>query len=236
MFVYFEVISLHLPYKSNKKITFMIKKYFKLNLMLLSVFIFPSSALADGGIPFWINTIQSVAASSGIRGLGYPISSSIITMICLILIIFCETLFLKKRYFKTTNTAKIIEAVSVSNLVSTILGGIFLWGAIYIAVFTSNANSLGYLLFGPLYGILTYLPHNTTISTFGFIFILIFYNIFFCFFSYFIERFIIKKYLQNTYSSEVISKGMLRANILSYSVSFFLILPIYYFLHGILRI
>lgn len=36
------------------------------------------------------------------------------------------------------------------------------------------------------------------------------------------------------YSSEIVSKGVLRANILSYSISFFLMLPIYFFLHGIL--
>lgn len=214
----------------------MIKKYIKLSLVLLSTFLFPTSAFADGGLPLWINTIQTVAATSGISGLGNPISSSIITFICLILIIFCETLFLKKRYFKTINTAKIIEAVSVSNFISTILGGVFLWGAFYVVVFASNSHSLGYLLLGPLYGILTYFPHNSIIATLNFIFILVFYNIFFCFFSYFIECPIVKRYLQNTYNNEVISKGVLRANILSYSISFFLMLPIYYFLHGILRI
>lgn len=50
---------------------------------------------------------------------------------------------------------------------------------------------------------------------FGLIFFLVLYNVFFCIFSYFIERFIAQKYLQNTYSREVISKGILRANILS---------------------
>ena len=171
----------------------MIKKYILAGLLIL----FPVSAFADGGLPLWINTIQTVAATSGIKGLGYPLSSSMITLICLILIIFCETLFLKKRYFKTT-------------------------------------NSLGYLFLGPLYGILTYLPRNSAVEICGFVFILVFYNVFFCFFSYFIERFIIKKYLQNMYSSEIVSKGVLRANILSYSISFFLMLPIYFFLHGIL--
>jgi hypothetical protein len=186
---------------------------------------------ANGGLPIWINTIQSVAATSGIRGLGDLLSSSVITLVCLMLIIFCETLFLKKRYFKTTSTAKIIEAVSVSNIVSTVLGGVFLVEAFYIA-----EDSLGYLLLGPLYGILAYLPHNSIAATSGFVFILIFYNVFFCFFSYFIERFITKKYLQSAYSNEVISKGILRANILSYAMSFFLMLPIYIMLHGILRI
>lgn len=57
---------------------------------------------------------------------------------------------------------------------------------------------------------------------FGLIFFLVLYNVFFCIFSYFIERFIAQKYLQNTYSREVISKGILRANILSYTVFFFL--------------
>lgn len=182
----------------------------------------------------WINTIQTVVATSGIKGLGYPLSSSVITLICLILIIFCETLFLKKRYFKTTNTVKIIEAVSFANLISTVLGGLLLWAVFYVTVFMADSNSLGYLFLRPLYGILTYLPRNSAVEICGFVFILVFYNVFFCFFSYFIERFIIKKYLQNMYSSEIVSKGVLRANILSYSISFFLMLPIYFFLHGIL--
>lgn len=206
----------------------MINKYIKLSFVSLSFFLFPSLAFADGGLPFWINTIQSVAATAGIRGLGFSIST---TFICLMLIIFCETLFLKKRYFKTTGTIQIIEAVSVSNVISTVLGGIFLCGFFYIV---EDSSSLGYLLLGPLYGILTFLPPNSISATFVFIFILVFYNVFFCFFSYFIERFIIKKYLQKTYSSEVIFKGVLRANILSYAISFFLMLPIYYLLHGIL--
>ena len=95
----------------------MIKKYILAGLLIL----FPVSAFADGGLPLWINTIQTVAATSGIKGLGYPLSSSMITLICLILIIFCETLFLKKRYFKTTNTVKIIEDVSFANLISKVL-------------------------------------------------------------------------------------------------------------------
>ena len=219
----------------------MIKKYILAGLLIL----FPVSAFADGGLPLWINTIQTVAATSGIKGLGYPLSSSVITLICLILIIFCETLFLKKRYFKTTNTVKIIEAVSFANLISTVLGGLLLWAVFYVTVFMADSNSLGYLFLGPLYGILTYLPRNSAVEICGFVFILVFYNVFFCFFSYFIERFIIKKYLQKKkfeqkpinpflYSSEIVSKGVLRANILSYSISFFLMLPIYFFLHGIL--
>ena len=208
----------------------MIKKYILAGLLIL----FPVSAFADGGLPLWINTIQTVAATSGIKGLGYPLSSSMITLICLILIIFCETLFLKKRYFKTTNTVKIIEAVSFANLISTVLGGLLLLAVFYVTVFMADSNSLGYLFLGPLYGILTYLPRNSAVEICGFVFILVFYNVFFCFFSYFIERFIIKKYLQNMYSSEIVSKGVLRANILSYSISFFLMLPIYFFLHGIL--
>lgn len=126
--------------------------------------------------------------------------------------------------------------VSVSNFTSTVLGGLFLWSAFYAVVFTSGSHSLGYLLLGPLYGILTYFPRNSVIATSGFVLILVFYNIFFCFFSYFIERFITKKYLQNIYSREIIFKGVLRANILSYALSFFLMLPIYVILHGILRI
>lgn len=83
-------------------------------------------------IPLWANTIQAVTVTSGI---GVPggnrIESYIIPFICLVLIIFCEALFLKKRYFKKTNPFKIIEVVSVANLISTILGGIFLflWNA-----------------------------------------------------------------------------------------------------------
>ena len=211
----------------------MIKNYIRSSLAFLLFFLFPTMAFANGGLPIWINTIQSVAATSGIRGLGGLLSSSVITLICLMLIIFCETLFLKKRYFKTTSTAKIIEAVSVSNIVSTVLGGVFLLEAFYIA---EDSHSLGYLLLGPLYGILADLPHNSIAATSGFVFILVFYNVFFCFFSYFIERFITKKYLQSAYSNEVISKGILRANILSYAMSFFLMLPIYIMLHGILRI
>lgn len=211
----------------------MIKNYIKSGLLFLSFFLFPTMAFANGGLPIWINTIQSVAATSGIRELGYSLSNSIITLICLVLIVFCETLFLKKRYFKTTDTIKIIETVSVSNIASTVLGGGFLWSTFYITV---DSHSLGYLLLGPLYGILAYLPRNSIAATSGFIFILIFYNVFFCFFSYFIERFITKKYLRSTYSNEIISKGILRANILSYAMSFFLMLPIYIMLHGILRI
>ncbi len=215
------------------RIPSMIKNYIRSSLAFLLFFLFPTMAFANGGLPIWINTIQSVAATSGIRGLGGLLSSSVITLICLMLIIFCETLFLKKRYFKTTSTAKIIEAVSVSNIVSTVLGGVFLLEAFYIA---EDSHSLGYLLLGPLYGILADLPHNSIAATSGFVFILVFYNVFFCFFSYFIERFITKKYLQSAYSNEVISKGILRANILSYAMSFFLMLPIYIMLHGILRI
>ena len=215
------------------RIPSMIKNYIRSSLAFLLFFLFPTMAFANGGLPIWINTIQSVAATSGIRGLGGLLSSSVITLICLMLIIFCETLFLKKRYFTTTSTAKIIEAVSVSNIVSTVLGGVFLLEAFYIA---EDSHSLGYLLLGPLYGILADLPHNSIAATSGFVFILVFYNVFFCFFSYFIERFITKKYLQSAYSNEVISKGILRANILSYAMSFFLMLPIYIMLHGILRI
>ena len=215
------------------RIPSMIKNYIRSSLAFLLFFLFPTMAFANGGLPIWINTIQSVAATSGIRGLGGLLSSSVITLICLMLIIFCETLFLKKRYFKTTSTAKIIEAVSVSNIVSTVLGGVFLLEAFYIA---EDSHSLGYLLLGPLYGILADLPHNSIAATSGFVFILVFYNVFFCFFSYFIERFITKKYLQSAYSNEVIYKGILRANILSYAMSFFLMLPIYIMLHGILRI
>ena len=211
-------------------------KNIKISLLFLSCFLFPSLAFANGGLPLWINTIQSVAATSGIIGLGYPLSSSIITFICLVFIILCETLFLKKKYFKTTNTAKIIEIVSVSNFVSTVLGGIILCLAFYTVMFVSDSHHIGYLTLGPLYGILAYLPRNSVVVTIGFIFIMLFYNIFFCFFSYFIERFITKKYLRNTYSNDVLSKGILRANILSYAISFFLLLPIYIMLHGILRI
>ncbi len=67
-----------------------------------------------------------------------------------------------------------------------------------------------------------------------FIFFLVLYNVFFCIFSYFIERFIAQKYLQNTYSREVISKGILRANILSYTVFFFLTYVIFYSFDGML--
>ena len=64
---------------------------------------------------------------------------------------------------------------------------------------------------------------------FGLIFFLVLYNVFFCIFSYFIQ-----KYLQNTYSREVISKGILRANILSYTVFFFLTYVIFYSFGGML--
>ena len=124
---------------------------------------------------------------------------------------------MKKRYFKATDTAKIVEVVSVANIVSTVLGGAFLWGAFYATV---DSHSLVYLLLGPLYGLLTHLPHNSVAATSGFVFILVFYNVFFCFFSYFIERFMAKKYLQKIYSREIIFKGILRANILSYTLSF----------------
>lgn len=51
-------------------------------------------------IPLWANTIQAVTVTSGI---GVPggnrIESYIIPFICLVLIIFCEALFLKKKIF-----------------------------------------------------------------------------------------------------------------------------------------
>ena len=74
--------------------TVMIKKYIKLSLISLSIFLSPALAFA---FPFWANTIQAVTVTSGI---GVPggnrIESYIIPFICLVLIIFCEALFLKK--------------------------------------------------------------------------------------------------------------------------------------------
>lgn len=208
---------------------FMIKKYIKLSLISLSIFLSPALAFA---FPFWANTIQAVTVTSGI---GVPggnrIESYIIPFICLVLIIFCEALFLKKRYFKKTNPFKIIEVVSVANLISTILGGIFLF--LWNASVSCSAEQLYF--FGPLYGIMEYLfPISPLIAMFGLIFFLVLYNVFFCIFSYFIERFIAQKYLQNTYSREVISKGILRANILSYTVFFFLTYVIFYSFDGML--
>ena len=208
---------------------FMIKKYIKLSLISLSIFLSPALAFA---FPFWANTIQAVTVTSGI---GVPggnrIESYIIPFICLVLIIFCEALFLKKRYFKKTNSFKIIEVVSVANLISTILGGIFLF--LWNASVSCSAEQLYF--FGPLYGIIEYLfPLSPLIAMFGLIFFLVLYNVFFCIFSYFIERFIAQKYLQNTYSREVISKGILRANILSYTVFFFLTYVIFYSFGGML--
>jgi small-conductance mechanosensitive channel len=207
----------------------MIKKYIKLSLISLSIFLSPALAFA---FPFWANTIQAVTVTSGI---GVPggnrIESYIIPFICLVLIISCEALFLKKRYFKKTNSFKIIEVVSVANLISTILGGIFLF--LWNASVSCSAEQLYF--FGPLYGIMEYLfPISPLIAMFGLIFFLVLYNVFFCIFSYFIERFIAQKYLQNTYSREVISKGILRANILSYTVFFFLTYVIFYSFGGIL--
>lgn len=208
---------------------FMIKKYIKLSLISLSIFLSPALAFA---FPFWANTIQAVTVTSGI---GVPggnrIESYIIPFICLVLIIFCEALFLKKRYFKKTNSFKIIEVVSVANLISTILGGIFLF--LWNASVSCSAEQLYF--FGPLYGIMEYLfPISPLIAMFGLIFFLVLYNVFFCIFSYFIERCIAQKYLQNTYSREVISKGILRANILSYMVFFFLTYVIFYSFGGML--
>lgn len=208
---------------------FMIKKYIKLSLISLSIFLSPALAFA---FPFWANTIQAVTVTSGI-GMpgGNRIESYIIPFICLVLIIFCEALFLKKRYFKKTNSFKIIEVVSVANLISTILGGIFLF--LWNASVSCSAEQLYF--FGPLYGIMEYLfPISPLIAMFGLIFFLVLYNVFFCIFSYFIERFIAQKYLQNTYSREVISKGILRANILSYTVFFFLTYVIFYSFGGML--
>ncbi len=207
---------------------------FKLCLGFLLVILSPKSAFANGGIPLWINTIQTVAASAGISALGNIQSGLTITLICLALVICIETLFLAKRYFKTTSRGLLIKAVTVSNLLSTILGGIFMWGAFYIALFFAHSHALGYLLLGPLYGIIDGFSHNSITVYLGVIFILTFYNAFFCIFSYYIERFVVKKYLQQTYSPDVISKGVLRANILSYFISFFLMLPIYMFLINIL--
>lgn len=207
----------------------MIKKYIKLSLISLSIFLSPALAFA---FPFWANTIQAVTVTSGI-GMpgGNRIESYIIPFICLVLIIFCEALFLKKRYFKKTNSFKIIEVVSVANLISTILGGIFLF--LWNASVSCSAEQLYF--FGPLYGIMEYLfPISPLIAMFGLIFFLVLYNVFFCIFSYFIERFIAQKYLQNTYSREVISKGILRANILSYTVFFFLTYVIFYSFDGML--
>ena len=208
---------------------FMIKKYIKLSLISLSIFLSPALAFA---FPFWANSIQAVTVTSGI-GMpgGNRIESYIIPFICLVLIIFCEALFLKKRYFKKTNSFKIIEVVSVANLISTILGGIFLF--LWNASVSCSAEQLYF--FGPLYGIMEYLfPISPLIAMFGLIFFLVLYNVFFCIFSYFIERFIAQKYLQNTYSREVISKGILRANILSYTVFFFLTYVIFYSFGGML--
>lgn len=207
----------------------MIKKYIKLSLISLSIFLSPALAFA---FPFWANTIQAVTVTSGI---GVPggnrIESYIIPFICLVLIIFCEALFLKKRYFKKTNSFKIIEVVSVANLISTILGGIFLF--LWNASVSCSAEQLYF--FGPLYGIMEYLfPISPLIAMFGLIFFLVLYNVFFCIFSYFIERCIAQKYLQNTYSRKVISKGILRANILSYMVFFFLTYVIFYSFGGML--
>lgn len=206
----------------DKKI-YQIKPDFSIN------FLSPALAFA---FPFWANTIQAVTVTSGI---GVPggnrIESYIIPFICLVLIIFCEALFLKKRYFKKTNSFKIIEVVSVANLISTILGGIFLF--LWNASVSCSAEQLYF--FGPLYGIMEYLfPISPLIAMFGLIFFLVLYNVFFCIFSYFIERFIAQKYLQNTYSREVISKGILRANILSYTVFFFLTYVIFYSFGGML--
>lgn len=206
----------------DKKI-YQIKPDFSINFL--------SPALAFT-FPFWANTIQAVTVTSGI---GVPggnrIESYIIPFICLVLIIFCEALFLKKRYFKKTNSFKIIEVVSVANLISTILGGIFLF--LWNASVSCSAEQLYF--FGPLYGIMEYLfPISPLIAMFGLIFFLVLYNVFFCIFSYFIERFIAQKYLQNTYSREVISKGILRANILSYTVFFFLTYVIFYSFGGML--
>ena len=207
----------------------MIKKYIKLSLISLSIFLSPALAFA---FPFWANTIQAVTVTSGIGvPCGNRIESYIIPFICLVLIIFCEALFLKKRYFKKTNSFKIIEVVSVANLTSTILGGIFLF--LWNASVSCSAEQLYF--FGPLYGIMEYLfPISPLIAMFGLIFFLVLYNVFFCIFSYFIERFIAQKYLQNTYSREVISKGILRANILSYTVFFFQTYVIFYSFGGML--
>lgn len=103
------------------------------------------------------------------------------------LIIFCETLFLKKRYFKTSDTIKIVEAVSVANVISTVFGGLLLWTVFLCYVFWSDSYSLGYLFLGPLYGILIYLPRNSAVEIFDFVFILVFYNVFFCFFVFHIQ-------------------------------------------------
>ena len=79
----------------------MIKKYIKLSLISLSIFLSPALAFA---FPFWANTIQAVTVTSGIGvPCGNRIESYIIPFICLVLIIFCEALFLKKRYFKKKN-------------------------------------------------------------------------------------------------------------------------------------
>lgn len=217
-----------MPYLPDEE-TVYDKKYIKLSLISLSIFLSPALAFA---FPFWANTIQAVTVTSeiGVPG-GNRIESYIIPFICLVLIIFCEALFLKKRYFKKTNSFKIIEVVSVANLISTILGGIFLF--LWNASVSCSAEQLYF--FGPLYGIMEYLfPISPLIAMFGLIFFLVLYNVFFCIFSYFIERFIAQKYLQNTYSREVISKGILRANILSYTVFFFLTYVIFYSFGGML--
>lgn len=197
---------------------------------MILLLLFPGSALANGGIPFWINTIQAVVASSGIGGIGDPISGSLITLVCLAFIIFIETWFLKKRYFKTIDTKKIIKVVSVSNITSTIIGGLFLWCAFYVSVYIFSPKSIEPLLLGPLFEIFNILPANTVV----FILIIAFYNVFFCILSYFIESPITKHYFKSIYDNKIISKGVLWSNILSYALSFFLMLPIYFFLYMIL--
>lgn len=191
----------------------------------------PAPAFADGGIPLWINTIQAVATASGVSALGSPTMGFLITLICLAFIILLETRFLKKRYFKTADTKKIIKVISISNTASTLIGGLLLWCAFGISIYVSDSKSVELLLLGPLFVLFDIFPNN--ISTY--ILIIASYNIFFCIVSYFIEYPITKLYFKNIYDNKTISKGVLWSNILSYTLSFFLMLPIYYFLYMILE-
>lgn len=198
------------------------KIYRKMILSVFLVFLLPGTAWANGGIPVWITTVQAVAATLGVRGFGSLTESFISTIVCLLAIIGLETAFIKQKYLTKAKPGRLLEAVSLANLLSTAAGGVLLCALFYLGIFI-NQNSLAYLLLGPMYWVLMLLPENS----FFIVLVVVLYNMFFCWFSYLIERPFVRLYLRDDYGVKDVDKAVLKANVMSYCISFFLILPLY---------
>lgn len=200
------------------------KTYRNIILIMFLVLAYPTAAFANGGIPVWITTIQAFAVVSGLEVFRGKLFNLLITFICLVLIVLIETYFLKKRYFKTSSVKKIISSVFISNFASTVLGGLLLIGSfVWIRIYAPDNSSLAYMLAGPLLDLSKIFPASKV----SFILFIASYNVLLCIFSYFIELPVVEHYFKNDYDAKTISRGVLRANILSYAISFFLMLPLY---------